>query len=92
MKYVLFILIQNNITAADFAEFFFKHVKYCFDFLKSIVMNKNSCIILNFWWEVCKIQMIKWCFFIAYHFQMNDQNEALNYIIENYLKTYTSKN
>ena len=48
MKYVLFILIQNDITAADFAEFFFEHVKYHFDFLKSIMMNKNSHIISNF--------------------------------------------
>src|SRR5438045_332864 len=28
MKYALFILIQNDITAADFAELFFEHVVY----------------------------------------------------------------
>ena len=31
-KYALFILIQNDITIADFAEFFFKHVEYHFSF------------------------------------------------------------
>ena len=40
----------------------------------------------------CEIQMIKQCFFTAYHSQMNDQNKALNQIIENYLRVYTLKN
>ena len=47
-KYVLFIFIQNDITAADFTKLFFKHVEYYFDFLKNIIMNKNSCITSNF--------------------------------------------
>ena len=36
--------------------------------------------------------MIKWHFSITYHSQMNDQSEALNWIIENYLRAYTSEN
>ena len=36
--------------------------------------------------------MIKQCFSTAYHSQTDDQNKALNQIIENYLKAYTSKN
>ena len=40
-KYVLFILIQNDITTADFMKLFFKHAKYYFDFLKNIIMNRN---------------------------------------------------
>ena len=47
-KYVLFIFTQNNITAADFAEFFFEYVKYHFNFLKNIITNKNSHIISDF--------------------------------------------
>ena len=68
MKYVLFILIWNDITVADFTKLFFKHVEYCFDFLKNIVTDRDSHIISDFWWEVCEIQMIKWCFSTAYHF------------------------
>jgi len=48
MKYALFILIQNDITAADFAKLFFEYVKCHFDSLKSIMMNRNSCIISDF--------------------------------------------
>ena len=41
-KYTLFISIQNDIIAADFAELFFEHVKCQFDSLRSIIMNRNS--------------------------------------------------
>jgi len=58
-KYTLFILIQNDFTAANFMKLFFEYVEYYFNFLKSIIMNKNSYIISNFWWEVCEIKMIK---------------------------------
>ena len=57
-KYALFIFTQDNYTAADFAELFFEHVECHFDFLKSIVTDKNSYIISDFW-QVCKIQIIK---------------------------------
>ena len=48
MKYTLFILIWNDFTAADFAEFFFEHIKCHFDFSRNIVTDKNSCITSNF--------------------------------------------
>jgi hypothetical protein len=47
-KYALFILIQNNITAADFTELFFEHVECCFNFSKNIMMNRDSHIISDF--------------------------------------------
>ena len=59
MKYALFILIWNDTTAADFVKLFFEHVECCFDFSRSIMMNRDSHITSDFWWEVCKIQMIK---------------------------------
>ena len=48
MKYVLFIFTQNDITIADFAELFFEHVECCFDFLRSIVTDRDSQIISDF--------------------------------------------
>ena len=59
IKYTLFISTWNDTTAADFAELFFEHVKCWFDFLRSIIMNRDSWIISDFWQEVCEIQMIK---------------------------------
>ena len=90
-KYALFIFIWDDTTAADFMKLFFKHVECCFDFSRSIVTNRNSCITSDFWQEVCKIQMIKQHLFTAYHSQIDDQSKALNQIIKNYLKAYTSE-
>ena len=59
IKYILFILIWDDFIAADFAELFFEHIKCYFDFLRSIITDRNSHIISDFWWEVCKIEIIK---------------------------------
>ena len=90
-KYALFILIWDDITAADFMKLFFEYIKCHFDFLRSIITDRNSHITLNFWWEVCEIEMIKWYFSITYHFKMNNQSKALNWIIKNYLRAYISE-
>ena len=90
-KYTLFLSIWDDCTAADFTKLFFEHVECCFDSLRSIVTDRNSHITSDFWWEVCKIQIIKWCLSTAYHSQTDDQSEALNQIIENYLRAYTSE-
>ena len=47
-KYALFILIQNDITAADFVKLFFEHVECYFDFSRNIVTDRNSCITSDF--------------------------------------------
>ncbi len=48
IKYALFILIQDDITAADFVKLFFEHIKYHFDSLRNIIINRNSHIISDF--------------------------------------------
>jgi hypothetical protein len=56
---MLFILTQDNTIAADFTKLFFKYVEYYFDLSKSIITDRDSYIILKFWWEVYKIKIIK---------------------------------
>ena len=48
IKYALFILTQNDTTAADFAKLFFEHVECHFDSSKSIVTDRDSCITSDF--------------------------------------------
>ena len=48
IKYMLFILTQNDFIAVDFAELFFEHVKYYFNFLRNIIIDKDSQIISDF--------------------------------------------
>ncbi len=48
MKYMLFISIRDDTIIANFAELFFKHIKYCFDTFKNIVTDRNFHIISDF--------------------------------------------
>ena len=41
IKYVLFILIQNDIIATNFTKLFFEHVECHFDFSRSIIIDKK---------------------------------------------------
>src|SRR5438045_3229046 len=89
-KYALFIPTQDDANAADFAELFFEHVKCHFGTPRSIVTDCDSCITLDFWRKVCEMKIIKRRLSTAYHPQTDGQSEALNWIIEDYLRAYSS--
>ena len=88
---MLFISTRDDTTTTDFAELFFKHVKCYFNFSQSIVTDYDSCIILDFWREVCKMKIIKHRLSIIYHAQTDGQSEVLNQIVKDYLCVYISK-
>jgi transposase InsO family protein len=90
-KYALFIPTRDDTTAADFAELFFEHVECRFGSPRSIVTDRDSRITSDFWREVCEIKIIKRRLSTAYHPQTDGQSEALNRIIEDYLRAYTSE-
>jgi hypothetical protein len=90
-KYALFIPTREDATAVDFAELFFEHVECRFGTPRSIVTDRDSRITSDFWREVCDIQMVKRRLSTAYHPQTDGQSEALNRIIEDYLRAYTSE-
>ena len=54
-KYTLFIFMHEASIAIKFAELFFEHVECHFGMPKGVVIDRNSCIILEFWHEICKI-------------------------------------
>ena len=90
-KYALFIPTREDSTAVDFAQLFFEHVECRFGTPRSIVTDRDSRITSEFWREVCEIQMIKRRMSTAYHPQTDGQSEALNRIIEDYLRAYTAE-
>ena len=90
-KYALFIPTRDDTTAADFAELFFEHVECRFGSPRSIVTDRDSRITSDFWREVCEIKIIKRRLSTAYHPQTDGQSEALNRIVEDYLRAYTSE-
>ena len=75
----------------DFAQLFFEYVECCFRTPRSIMTNRDSRITSDFWREVCDIQIIKRRMSTAYHPQTDGQSEALNRIIEDYLRAYTAE-
>jgi hypothetical protein len=87
-KYALFIPTRGDTTAADFAELFFRYIECRFDTPKGIVSDRDSRITSGFWREVCAQILIKRRISTAYHLQTNRQSEALNRIIQDYLRTY----
>ena len=89
IKYMLFISTHEASTVIEFAELFFEHIECCFETSRSIIMNRDSHIISEFWQEICKIQMIKRHMFTVYHSQTDDQSEVLNCIVKDYLHVYS---
>ena len=67
MKYALFISTCKDTIAVDLAELFFKHVKCHFGTPKGVVIDRDSCIMSEFWREIYKIQIIKRCLLTIYH-------------------------
>ena len=55
------------------------------------MIDRDSCIISEFWREVCEIQMIKRHMSTAYHLQTDGQSEVLNCIMEDYLHAYSAE-
>lgn len=90
-KYALFIPTRDDTTAADFAELFFEHVECRFGTPRGIVTDRDSRITSDFWREVCEMKIIKRRLSTAYHPQTDGQSEALNRIVEDYLRAYTSE-
>ena len=90
-KYALFIPTREDLTAVDFAKLFFEYVEYRFGTPRSVVTDRDSRITSEFWREVYKVKIIKRRKSTAYHPQTNGQSEALNHIMEDYLRAYSAK-
>ena len=64
---MLFIPIREAFIIVKFAKLFFKYIEYHFETPRDIIFNKDSYIILKFWYEIYKIQMIKKYISIIYY-------------------------
>lgn len=90
-KYALFLPTREDSTAVDLAQLFFEHVECRFETPRGIVTDRDSRITSEFWQEICDIQIIKRRMSTAYHPQTDGQSEALNRVVEDYLRAYTSE-
>ena len=66
-------------------------MEYRFGTPRSVITDKDSRITLEFWREVYEAKIIKRRMSTAYHPQTDGQNEALNRIMEDYLRAYSAE-
>ena len=78
IKYTLFLSIRADLITVNLVQLFFKHVECYFGIPRDIMINKDSCIISNFWHEIYEIKIIKRQILTAHHSQIDDQSETLN--------------
>ena len=89
-KMAIFIPCQSTMDAADFAEVMYKEVEMRFGPPCSIVSDRDSRITSKFWAEVCHYAHVKRRLSTAFHPQTDGQSEALNRIVQNYLRAFTN--
>jgi transposase InsO family protein len=87
-KAARFIPTRSNTTAGDFARLFFENIECEYGTPTSIVSDRDSRITSEFWTEVCSQMIIKRRLSTAFHPQTDGQSEALNRIVEDYLRAY----
>jgi hypothetical protein len=75
----------KQLTNQLFDEIFSKH-----EMSKSIMFDKDSLFIFNFWFNFCYHLKIKIRLSIVFHFQTNDQTERQNQTLKQYLRIYVN--
>ena len=74
-KMIYYILIIKIINAEDLTKIFIKEIIWLHNFSLFIIINRKLLFILNFWSTLYYIMKVKNKFFIAFHFQTNEQTK-----------------
>jgi len=89
-KMARFIPTTTNIAAPEFAALFHENIELKYGSPRGIVSDRDTRITSKFWAEVCIYSLIKRRMSTVFHPQTDGQMEILNWILENYLRAYTS--
>jgi hypothetical protein len=85
-----FIPCRESMSAPEFAYLFLDHVFRPHGLPRSIVSNRGSVFVSNFWKELTRLLAIDARYSTAYHSQMDGLTEHTNQTLETYLHTYCS--
>ena len=88
-KYAHFIPMKSDYTAKVVAEAFFHNVVKLHGVPKSIVSDRDKVFTSNFWQHLFKLQGTSLAMSSAYHRQSDGQTEAVNKVLEMFLRCYT---
>ena len=85
-KYAHFIAIKHPYTAASIAKTFMENVVKLHGMPKSIVTDRDTIFVSQFWKEFFKAYKVNLKFSTAYHPQTDGQSERVNQCLEMYLR------
>ena len=81
-----FMALSHPYSAADVAQSFLDHVFKLHGFPDSIIRDKDSIFLSQFWQDLMAFQGVQVQLSTAYHPQTNDQTEIVNRCLETYLR------
>lgn len=88
-KHAHFIPLAHPYTAVAGARVFFAHNFKLHGLPETIVSDRDATFTSSFWQELFRLSGTQLCFSSAYHLQSDGQTEAVNRVIEMYLRCFT---
>ena len=82
---------KKKINAEQTAHLFFYHVWVHFGLPTSIILNRDSCFLRQFWTSLCRIMDTKMKISISFHPQTNKKIEVVNITVVHLLQGYCTK-
>jgi hypothetical protein len=89
-KYFKYISTKKDWTMKQFANQLFNEIFSKHEMSKSIMFNKDSLFIFNFWFNFCYHLKIKNRLNIVFHSQTDDQTKKQNQTLKQYLRIYVN--
>ncbi|GMP97113.1 hypothetical protein CsSME_00045491 [Camellia sinensis var. sinensis] len=91
-KYATFIAAPKYVSAEETAQLFFKHIVKYWGVPKSIVSDRDTRFVGNFWTELFKLLGSQLNTSSSYHPETDGQTERFNCMLEEYLRHFVNAN